>query len=88
MAKNKKFDLKAYNDAIQHMLERDEMETQRMIETTKKLGRSNNQKHKPVDTGVDKYGGYHKCPNCGIRHGQINDHINHMELCNSINFYF
>jgi hypothetical protein len=36
----------------------------------------------------DKYEGYHKCPNCGIRHGQINDHINHMELCNMVSFYY
>lgn len=36
---------------------------------------------------VDKVEGHHKCPNCGIRHGQINDHINHMELCNLISFY-
>jgi hypothetical protein len=35
----------------------------------------------------DKYKGYHKCPNCGIRHVQINDHINHMDLCNMISFY-
>jgi hypothetical protein len=37
-----------------------------------------------IKNNNDKYEGYHKCPNCGIRHGQINDHLNHIDFCNGI----
>lgn len=29
----------------------------------------------------DKNEGYHECPKCGQRNGQINNHLNHVEIC-------
>jgi hypothetical protein len=35
------------------------------------------------DTGANEYVGYHECPKCGQRNGQINNHLSHIELCDA-----
>ena len=37
----------------------------------------------PIGKDIDKYEGYHKCPKCGQRNGLINDHYNHIDICDA-----